>query len=263
MIPYFCFDKIIVGPITIYTWGIFVALAFLFSYLFVSRESKKQGISSGFICNLTIWVILGMVIGGRLSYIFQFPNKYFFQPLEILKIQQGGLTLFGGVFGVLIAAILYFKLTKTDFKLFWQIADLTAFIAPISIAIGRIGCSLINDHQGAETSLPWGIVWPDGLIRHPVAEYLIISALILFLILKLLKPKLKKPGQLFFSFLFLYSSSRFFLDFTRSTGTPLSDPHYFGLSATQWFSLIVIFATITIGSQCFFKNQRSKIKIKR
>jgi len=239
MIPYFCFDKIIIGPITIYTWGIFVALAFLIGYLFVLRQAKKEKIDTKIIHYLFIWVLLGGMIGGKL-------------------LGQGGLTLFGGVFGVLIAAILYFKLTKTDFKLFWRIADLTAFIAPISIAIGRIGCSLINDHQGAETFLPWGIVWPDGLIRHPVAEYLIISALIIFLILKFLKPKLKKPGQLFLSFLFLYSFSRFFLDFTRSTGTPLSDPHYFGLSATQWFSLIVIFGTITIGSRYFFKNQRSK-----
>ena len=239
MIPYFCFDKIIIGPVIIYTWGIFVALAFLIGYLFVLKKTKKLGIEPDFIHKLAIWILLGGMIGGKL-------------------LGQGGLSFFGGVFGVLIAAILYFKLTKTDFKLFWRIADLTAFIAPISIAIGRIGCSLINDHQGAETFLPWGIIWPDGIIRHPVAEYLIISALIIFLILKLLKPKLKKPGQLFFSFLFLYSFSRFFLDFTRSTGTPLSDPHYFGLSVTQWFSLIVIFGTITIGSRYFFKNQRSK-----
>ncbi len=237
MIPYFCFDKITIGPITIYTWGIFIALAFLFSYLFVLRQAKKEKIDTKIIHSLFIWVLLGGMIGGKL-------------------LGQGGLILLGGVFGVLIAAVLYFKLTKTDFKLFWRIADLTALIAPISIAIGRVGCSLINDHQGAETSLPWGIIWPDGVIRHPVAEYLIISALIIFLILRFLKPKLKKPGQLFFSFLFLYSFSRFFLDFTRSTGTPLSDPHYFGLSITQWLSLVVIFAIMITGGQYFFKKSK-------
>ncbi len=277
MIPYFCFDKIIIGPITIYVWGIFVALAFLFGYLFLLRQvrldstrqarlnfplenfggqAKKEKINTDIIHNLVIWIFLGAIIGARLGYILQFSEQYFSQPLEILKIWQGGLTFHGGLLGILIAAIIYFKLTKTNFKLFWQIADLFALSAPISIAIGRIGCSLINDHQGAETSLPWGIIWPDGMIRHPVAEYLIINALILFLILRFLRPELKKPGQLFFSFLFLYSVSRFFLDFTRSTGTALSDIHYFNLSTAQWLSLIIILGIMGVIIVRYFKRSR-------
>lgn len=251
--PYFCFDKIVIGPITLYVWGFFLTLALLVSYLFVLRQAKKQGIGSGFIHGLAIWIFLGTVIGARLGYILQFPSKYFSQPLEILKIWQGGSASFGGVFGILIAGFLYFKLKKKLF-LFFPIADLTVLIVPISIVIGRIGCSLINDHQGAETSLPWGIIWPDGIIRHPVAEYLIISALIIFFILRFLRSRLKKDGQLFFSFLFLYFFSRFFLDFTRSTGTPLSDPHFWGLSTVQWLSLVVIPGIIIVKGRYFKKK---------
>ncbi len=233
--PYFSFSKIVIGSITLQVWGIFVAIGALIAYLFVLRQVPKKGIDTKIIHNLFIWVFLGGVAGSML-------------------LGQGGLSLLGGVFGVLIAGFLYLKLSK-NLHLFFPIADTVVLIVPISIAIGRIGCSLINDHQGAETSLPWGIVWPDGITRHPVAEYLIISALVLFLILKYLKPQLSKPGQLFFSFLFLYSLSRFFLDFTRSTGTPLSDPHYFGFSAAQWLSLTIVFGII-IGSQYFFKKSK-------
>ncbi|MBZ9572276.1 prolipoprotein diacylglyceryl transferase [Patescibacteria group bacterium] len=233
--PYFSFSEIAIGPITLQVWGIFVAIGTLMAYLFVLRQAPKKGIDTKIIHNLFIWVFLGGAAGSML-------------------LGQGGLSLLGGVFGVLIAGFLYLKLSK-NLHLFFPIADMAVLVAPISIAIGRIGCALINDHQGAETSLPWGIIWPDGAIRHPVAEYLIISALILFFILKYLKPRLQKPGQLFFAFLFLYSLSRFFLDFTRSAGTSLSDPRYFGLFTTQWLSLIILFVIIVIEGR-FYKKGR-------
>ena len=237
--PYFSFSEIAIGPITFQVWGIFLAIGVLIAYLFVLKQVEKKGINHNIIHNLFIWVFLGGAAGSIL-------------------FGQGGLSFLGGTFGVLAASFLYLKLTK-NLHLFFPIADTVILIAPISIAIGRIGCSLINDHQGAETSLPWGIVWPDGVMRHPVAEYLIISALILFLILKYLKPRMKKPGQLFFAFLFLYSLSRFFLDFTRSVGTPLSDPHYFGLSTTQWLSLLMIFVILIVGNKIFKKVEDNLI----
>lgn len=267
MMPYFSFDKIQIGPITLYVWGIFLALAFLVGFFLLWKQIKKQKIDTEIVINSFSWIIIGTIIGARLGYILQSPEYYFSQPLEILKIWEGGLTFHGGLFGLLLAVIIYARLAKVSRRLFFQVADLVALVLPISIAIGRIGCSLINDHQGAVTSLPWGIVWPDGAIRHPVAEYLIISALILFLILRFLKSRFKKftphrtcsgagEGQLFFAFLFLYSFSRFFLDFTRATGTSLSEPRYYlglpsylflgsgGLSTAQWLSLLIILGII-------------------
>lgn len=234
--PYFSFSEIAIGSITLQVWGIFVASGALIAYLFVLRQAPKKGIDTNIIHNLFILVFLGGAAGSML-------------------FGQGGLSLFGGVFGVLIAGFLYLKLSK-NLHLFFPIADIAVLVVPISIAIGRIGCCLINDHQGVQTSLPWGIIWPDGVMRHPVAEYLIISALILFFVLKYLKPRLQKPGQLFFAFLFLYSFSRFFLDFTRSTDTHLSDTHYFGLFTTQWLSLLMIFVTLIVGSKIFKKVEK-------
>ncbi len=257
--PYFSFDKIQIGPITLYTWGIFLASAFLVAFFLILRKVKKQKIDPDIVYNSFSWIILGAIIGGRLGYVFQFPKDYFSQPLEILKIWEGGLTFHGGLFGALIAVIIYAKFAKVSQRLFFQVADLIALVFPISIAICRIGCSLINDHQGAETSLPWVIIWPDGVVRHPVAEYLIISALILFFVLRFLKPKLKEPGQLFFAFLLLYSISRFFLDFTRSTDILLSDPRYFYLSTAQWLSLAIILGIII--KKLIFLKRSKKIKL--
>lgn len=237
--PYFRFDKIQIGPITFYVWGIFLALAFLYGLFFVLKEAKKKKINTEIIANSFSWLIIGAVVGARLGYVFQFSEYYFSKPIEIIKIWEGGLTLYGGLFGMLICGLIYAKAAKISRQTFLEILDIIALVAPISFAIGRIGCSLINDHKGTETSLAWGIVWPDGVIRHPVAEYLIISALILYFILRFLKPKLKRPGQLFLAFLFLYSFSRFFLDFTRaeSSGT---------FSTAQWLSFVVVLGIIVI-----------------
>ncbi len=257
--PYFSFDKIQIGPIILYVWGAFLALAFLYALFFVLGKAKKEGIDKELIISSFSWLIIGAIIGARLGYVLQFSDYYFSRPVEILKIWQGGMCFHGGLFGLLIAAVIYAKFAKVGSRLFLQIADLAVLAAPISIAIARIGCSLVNDHQGAETSLAWGIVWPDGTIRHPVAEYLIISALILYLILRFLRPKFKQPGQLFIAFLFLYSLSRFFLDFTRSFGTLLSDPRYWGLSTAQWLSLAIILGIMI--KKVFFKK-RSELSIK-
>ena len=78
MLPYFCFNKIIIGPITVYIWGIFLALAFLLGYFLILREAKKAKIDTEIVHSLFIWLILGAVIGGRLSYVLQFPKEYFF-----------------------------------------------------------------------------------------------------------------------------------------------------------------------------------------
>ena len=241
MIPYFSFTEIKLGPITFYTWGIFLALAFLVGFIFILKSARRNigQKAQEIILDSFAWLVLGAVIGARLGYVLQFPEYFFSRPFDILKIWRGGMTFHGGFFGLLAAGIIFACFKKINKKLFFQISDIIALGLPVFIAIGRIGCSLINDHRGRETSFLWGIVWPDGSVRHPVAEYLIAANLFIFLFLFFLKPKLKKPGQLFFTFLFLYSVSRFFLDFTRE-----DDLCWFYLSTAQWLSLIIILGII-------------------
>ena len=237
MIPYFSCSQIQLGPITLYTWGLFLGLAFLIGYWLVLKEAEKQGIEAKKIFWLTIFILLGGLLGSRLAYLMQFPNCCLLNPLDIFKFSAGGLMFYGGFFGALIAGWACIEKSRLNF---WQIADILAPAIALGIFIGRIGCSLINDHQGALTNLPWGILWPDGVIRHPVAEYLALNALIIFLVLWLLRARLKKPGQLFIIFLFWYCLSRFLLDFSRVTDTPLADPHYLGLFISQWISLFIL-----------------------
>lgn len=239
--PYIQFEKIQIGPIIVYVWGIFLVLGILFVLFYSLRKSKSSGIDSNLIIDAFFWLLIGMVMGARLGHVLEYLNYYLSDPVGTLKVWQGGLTFHGGLIGLLLAGIIFAKVRRISLETFFKTADIIALSAPLGIAIGRIGCSLINDHIGKETFLSWAIAWPDGVMRHPVAEYLILGNILIFLILRFCnKPGLlQKPGRVFFAFLFLYSVMRFFLDFTRS-----GDSLYFSLSTAQWLSLAVILGII-------------------
>jgi len=252
MIPYFSYTQIQLGPITFYVWGLLLGIAFLIgSWLFL-KESTKKEIDQKKIFWLIIFIFLGSLIGSRLVYLLQFPQYYLTHPLEIFQIWAGGLMFYGGLLGAGLVGWFYIKKTRLNFL---KIADLVVPVLALGIFITRIGCSLINDHQGAITSFFWAIQWPDGALRHPVAEYLALNALIMFLVFWFLRDRFKKPGQLFITFLFWYSISRFLLDFTRASDTFLADPHYSGLFISQWLSLFII-----IGLVVFLRVHQQKNK---
>ncbi len=237
MIPYQVYDKITLGPITLYTWGLMVGIAFIVGLFVALREAKRKGIEADKIINLAILVLIGSFVGARLVYVFQYLNYYLANPLDILKVWQGGVVFYGGLGGALLLGWAYIKKSKLSF---WKVADTVAPSAALGIFIGRIGCLLINDHIGAITALPWGIKYISDVLRHPVAGYLSLNGLILFLFLWLIRKKVGKVGLLFLVFLFWYAATRFFLDFTRCSDLPLCDLRWWGMTFSQWGSIGIL-----------------------
>ena len=246
--PYVQFEKIQIGPVAIYIWGLFLVLGLLFVLFYSLKRSKRSGLDPSLIMDSFFWLLIGLIIGARLGHVLEYLDYYFLNPVEILKIWKGGMTFYGGLIGILISGIIFTRVRKLKLETFFKAADIIALSAPLGIAIGRIGCSLINDHQGVQTLLPWGIIWPDGIMRHPVAEYLILANIGIFLILYFLRPQ--KTGHTFFLFLLLYSIMRFFLDFTRS-----AESLYFSLSTAQWLSLAVILGIMGIIIKSLLKGR--------
>jgi len=232
--PYFSLTQFNIGSISFYTWGLFLGLAFLSGCWILLKEAKKGGIEEKKILWLFFWVFVGAILGSRLFYLLQFPP---FSFSDFFLFRSGGFAFQGGLLGGMLTGWLYARKNKLSF---WQLADWSAPAIALGIFFGRIGCSLINDHPGAFTNLPWAIQWPDGSLRHPVAEYLALNALIMFFVLQRLRSFVKKKGGLFIIFLIWYSVSRFFLDFTRATEVNLADPSYLNLAITQWTSLFIL-----------------------
>jgi len=259
MIPYFVFDHISIGPLNFYTWGFFFGLAFAVGYFLTLYRAKKKNISVQQILILTWIIFLGAALGSRVAYLLQFPNQLLSDVSLLWRFYQGGLMIWGGILGAILFFWLYVKIAKMDF---WEMADLFTPAVALGIGIGRIGCFLINDHIGAATSLPWGILWPDGISRHPVALYESLVGFALFAIFWYLPfnklrvfLKSKPAGSLFLLFLASYAAIRFFLDFLRASKVILADPRWLGLTSSQWISLgVFIFVLLFL-----IKRKNTKI----
>ena len=164
------------------------------------------------------FVILGIIIGGRLGYVILYnPNYYLDNLIDIFKIWEGGMSFHGGLIGVVLASIYFAKKNNQNFFIY---LDVISIVAPIGIFFGRIANFINSELYGAETNLPWAVqfIKIDNLYRHPTQLYeAIFEGLILFLILIYLRKKglMKKTGLMSGIFLICYSIFRFIIEFLR------------------------------------------------
>ena len=187
--------------------------------------------------DLLTWVIVGVILGGRLGYVlFYQPIHFLYHPLEIVMIWQGGMAFHGGLAGVCIAAYLFFRRNLVPYA---SGADLLALAAPAGLLLGRVANFINAELWGRPTDLPWGVIFPGeaaqacgqiaGLCaRHPsqlyeaVLEGLLLGGLLLFLAFK--KAALKKPGLITGIFFAGYGIARCFVELVRQPDAQFQSP---------------------------------------
>ena len=213
--------------------------------------------------DLMIWIVLGVILGGRLGFIlFYQPAFYLQNPLEILKVWQGGMSFHGGFLGVSIAVLVYCIRYRFPF---FSITDLLALAAPIGLFFGRVANFINNELWGRPTEVWWGVVFPgelaqscpgiEGLCaRHPsqlyeaVLEGIVLGGLLLYLALK--HGSLKRPGALTGVFLTGYGIARSLVELFRqpdaqfiTLGNPIGHVLHFetwGVTMGQLLSLPMV-----------------------
>ena len=117
------------------------------------------------------FVILGIIIGGRLGYVILYnPNYYLDNLIDIFKIWEGGMSFHGGLIGVVLASIYFAKKNNQNFFIY---LDIVSIVAPIGIFFGRIANFINSELYGTETNLPWAVqfIKIDNLYRHPTQLY--------------------------------------------------------------------------------------------
>ena len=200
------------------------------------------------------YLIIGIIIGGRLGYVIFYNFDYYLTNIfEIFKVWQGGMSFHGGLFGIIIASIIFAKKNHQNPFLYM---DQISLVAPIGIFFGRIANFINSELYGLPTDVPWSVkfIQIDNLSRHPSQLYeAILEGIILFLILIFFinKNYLKKPGLISGLFLIFYSLFRFFIEFFR---VPDEQIGYLFLNFTIGQIISLMFASIGI-TLFYLKNE--------
>ncbi len=217
-----------------YIFGIILAWYYIKKLLIKNSEYSKL------IDDLISYLIIGIIIGGRLGYVIFYNLDYFIKyPLEVLMIWNGGMSFHGGALGIIISTYIFSKKFKINTFYF---LDLIALSAPIGIFLGRIANFINSELYGRETNFFLSVIFEkiDNIPRHPSQIYeAFFEGIILFLLLNFFYKKYIniRPGIISALFLIFYSLFRFMIEFTREP-----DPHlgfqFMELSRGQIISVI-------------------------
>ncbi len=204
--------------------------------------------------DLLTWIIVGVILGGRLGFVLFYQPAYYLQnPMDILKVWQGGMSFHGGLIGVIAAALIFARRYKIAAL---SLADLVAHTVPPGLLLGRLANFVNAELWGRPSELPWAVIFPgtaaqdcpdiSGLCaRHPSQLYeaalegLVLGVLLLWLVYR--RGAFRAPGMVMGVFFAGYGLSRFIVEFFRqpdaqfvSPGNPLGLAwHIDGLGLTM------------------------------
>ena len=226
----------------------------LFGWFYCKRFLIRDKIISKLFDDLVTYLIIGIIVGGRLGYILFYNPGYYFQNfIEIFFIWEGGMSFHGGLIGIIIATFIFSKKHNINKYLF---LDLISVSAPIGLFFGRVANFINGELIGKATNGSWGVIFPkiDGIPRHPSQLYeSFLEGIVLFIIMNLIYFKIKyKTGTVSFAFLFFYGIFRFIAEIFREPDVQLG--YLIGsLSMGMLLSLIMIFFSIIL----FYKKNET------
>ena len=212
--------------------------------IFISNPSLKEKFD-----DFITYIILGIIIGGRLGYVIFYNLEYYSNNLtDVFKVWQGGMSFHGGLIGVIAVSIWFSKKNNQDS---FSYLDVVSIVAPIGIFFGRIANFINSELYGIETDMPCAVkfIQIDNLYRHPSQLYeAFFEGLILFFILIYFRNKgfMKISGLISSLFLVFYSTFRFVIEFYRVPDEQLGYL-FFNLTMGQ----IISFAFFLVGAYLF------------
>jgi phosphatidylglycerol:prolipoprotein diacylglycerol transferase len=235
------------GVIHIRSYGLLLAVAFLFGTWISLREARRLRLDEDRVVNVILVALVAGVLGARMLYVLEHVSEFRREWGSVLALWQGGLTLYGGVVAGAFAGLVAARRQRLPM---WVVADALTPALAIGTMFGRIGCFLNGCCYGRPTTLPWGVHFPPDSFAglefgnsavHPSQLYFAALGLALFALVLALRGRFTVPGQLFWLFLLLFSLARVPLDFTRAyeSGSELLSVAGVAITESQLTSLML------------------------
>ena len=227
------------GSLPVRWYGVMMACAFLAGLWTATRRARLVNVSGDIIADVTLWLMVGSIIGARFVYVTTYWKQEFAdQPFsEVFMIQHGGLVYYGGLIGAAITGLGYLYWKKLPV---WKIADILAPSIALGSVFGRSGCLLNGCCYGHACDLPWAIHFPadhetHGIAVHPTEIYDALLNLILYVFLAWLFRRKKFDGQIIATYLMVYAVFRSIAETFR--GDYPTDHVHAGLTSAQLVSV--------------------------
>src|SRR5438552_4510153 len=212
------------GPITVYTYGVLLAAAYLAGLKFAMVRANKRGLDSVRVLDLGIYIIISALIGAKLLLLVTDFQSFRANPRELLSLARSGGVFYGGLIVAVAVALWYIR--RAGLPL-WTTCDAFAPGIALGHVVGRFGCFFAGCCYGKPTSVPWAITFHDpfaasnvgtplGVHLHPTQLYEAGAELIILIVLLATERKGRPfPGRTFWLYMLLYAISRFVIEFYR------------------------------------------------
>lgn len=230
------------GPLELRWYGVLIAIGFLAAVWLATRRAGRAGFDPDLVPSLSFWIMIGAFAMARALYVILNWREYAAHPIEIIRIDHGGIVYYGGLIGGTLATIVYAKVRRMDF---FQLADLMMPSLALAHGFGRLGCFMNGCCYGKACTLPWGVEFPASTVAgwglgapvgavHPTQLYEAAFLFYLCVSLMFIDRTKKFNGQTFASYGLLYSLFRFIVEFWRG-----DVPRMEGLTIAQWISIAI------------------------
>lgn len=242
--------RIDLGPLALSPHGIFTAVGIAVGAVLLVRDSEGAGLDGEEISSVLTRAVVAALIGARLAYVVNHLSM-FDNPLEVLRVWEGGASLLGGLTAALIVTVGELRRRKLPVL---PCLDLAAPWFTLGIAVGRIGDLIIADHLGDKTDFALGFKCPDvvdvgenvgsfcpaGQVVHLTAAYDLVVAALITVVVLVIRKRARRPGVAIGAVGFLYGLDRLVLDVFRADATR------FGLTGSQWTGVALVTASTAL-----------------
>ena len=228
------------GPLTIYSFGTMMAIAFLVSGWLTGLELDRKGMRSELASTMVLWAAVGGIIGSRVWIWIEDPSLLL-DPVKAV-FSGAGFVWYGGLVGGTIAVSIVIRRNGLSWL---RVVDCIAPAMALGHAIGRIGCQLAGDGDwGSESTVPWAMAYPNAIIGwdypegvrvHPTPIYEMVAYTLVFAVLWSMRKRPQPDGTVFWWYLILAPAARFAIEFVR-----INSPFVLGLTQAQVFSLVLM-----------------------